>query len=262
LVFSDTNEFSQSTTEIIFDVSEGEDELLLGFQSDGLESFQSFISGIVILFNKEDGVQTFTKDSLGGGLVEGHNGGESVVFDEFSELFNIEFFSEGLSFITIADKDDDVVFLDFILGSGFFRGGAEEDDFINIRSNRSVVLEGIRGGSSKEDNDSIIILNMLFNIFSRGDFKGRGASLLLQPGDDFRSSSATVIFNRFSLSLGEELDSGIATNFVSFSKSAFFSSIDLAELDFRVGFSESLSSFGVFGSKTLAVTTPRSVKFD
>jgi len=262
LVFTDTDEFGQSTTEIVFDVSEREGELLLGFQSDRLENLQSFISGIVILFNKEDSVQSFTEDSLGGSLVERHNSRESVVFNEFFELINIEFFSKSLSFITISGENDDVVFLDFILGSSIFRGGAEEDDFINIASNRGIVLEGISGSRSEEDGDSIIILNMLFNIFNRGDFKRWGTSLLLQPGDNFRSSSATVIVNGFSLTLSEEFESGIATDFESFGKGTFFSSINLAELDFGVGFSESLSGFGVFGGEVLAVTTPRSVEFD
>jgi hypothetical protein len=261
LFLGNTDIVSQSGAESVIESSDGEGDLTLQEFSSLSEDFFSLVTSFISTSDEEEGVETFTEDLLGSLLFKGKDGGESVVVDEVLDFSGISGSRvDVLAFIELLEDDDGVTFSFVLLSDGFF-SGVGESDIVEVGGSSEESLLEFRSFFTEEENNNLVVVDELLGIFNAVDGEGDGTSLLLQPLDDFGSSSTTFVGNGSTVTLDEELESGETSDFKSGGEFLFNGTVDLGESDVGKGVDELSGSRSVFRGELLAVTTPGSVEF-
>jgi len=261
LFFGNTDVVSQSGAESVIESSDSEGDLALQVFRSLSEDFFSLVTSFISSSDEEEGVEAFTEDLLGGLLFEGKDGGESVVVDEVLDFSGISRSGiDVLAFVELLEDDDGVAFSFVLLSDGFFSGVGERN-IVEVGGGTEESLLEVRAFFTEEENNNLVIVDELLGIFNAVDGEGDGTGLLLQPLDDFGSSSATFVGNGGAVTLDEELESGETSDFKSGGEFLFDGTVDLGESDVGEGVDELSGSGSVFGGELLAMSTPRSIKF-
>jgi hypothetical protein len=261
LILGNTDVVSQSGAESVIESSDGEGDFTLQVFRSLSEDFFSLVTSFISSSDEEEGVETFTENLLGSLLFEGKDGGESVVIDEVLDFSGISRSRvDVLAFIELLEDDDGIAFSFVLLSDGFF-SRVGESKIIKVGGSTEESLLEIRTFFTEEENNNLVVVNDLLGVFNVVDGEGDGTSLLLQPLDDFGSSSTTFVGNGSAVTLDEELEGGETSDFESGGEFLFNGTVDLGESDVGKGVDELSGSRSVFRGELLAVTTPGSVEF-
>merc|ERR1719414_1568630 len=264
-VFLDTEKFQNSF--VVFFVSVDRNKQELAFKVLGNLGSSGMVSSILIRAFAQEHQQValdFTgEDFLSSFMVEINHQRKSICSHEFTDSFSVsQTFSEIITaFIEFLEKDNGFGF-DFVLSGNFGSGGGNTEFVVIIRAGD--FFEGLGGigiqVSEKAYNGNFVILNEGFGDINGIQSDGRWSGLLFNPSNDSVSGTPSVVLN--GLSVPEEFQSRVASDFKLFSQFGFFSSIDLGQLDGRFLLGQNTGGLSIFGSQRFAVSAPGSVELN